>query len=248
MTDIFESQGATTPDNDDTNAARQQADIFVEKLLEIKREDGSPKYESVEDALDALKASQEHIRRIEAENAEYKTKAAESDQLKETLARLENKEVNKENPSDKTNTNGGLSEEAARELIRKQLQEEKTQETLVNNVKTVQDTLISKLGSKEKAQEFVVKKAKELGMSPEALKQLSASSPNAALALLGEAVKPSSNVNTSTTRLPLSQPDSELKAPEVSILSGRGATSKNQTDFAKRVRERVYKRMNVENV
>jgi HD-GYP domain-containing protein (c-di-GMP phosphodiesterase class II) len=249
VTDIFNAQEETnSEDNNNNDAARQQADIFVAKLLDIKREDGSPKYESVEDALDALKASQEHIRNIEAENAQLKTKASESDQLKETLARLqENKNVNEEKPSDKTNTNGGLSEEAAAALIEKTLERKQQETAAINNIKSVQDQIIQKYGSREKAQEFIVNKSKELNISPEDLKTLSARSPNAALALLGEAVKPSTQINTSSVRLPNTTPTEDLKAPDVSLLAGRGATTKNQKDFIMRAKEKVYKELGITN-
>ena len=201
MTDIFNSTQEETNSENSNDTARQTANILVNKLLEIKREDGSPKYENVESALDALKATQDHIKTIEAENAALRAKTAESDQLKETLQRLQEKNVNEEKPSDKTNTNGGLSEEAVKELVRNQLVEEETNKKAISNIKSVQDVLINKLGTREKAQEYVVNKAAELGLSPEALKQLSATSPNAALALLGEAVKSPVSSNTSSVRI-----------------------------------------------
>lgn len=245
MTDIFNPTQEETP-SDNTDTARQKADVLVAKLLEIKREDGSPKYESVESALDALKITQDHIKKIEAENADLRVKTSESDQLKETLKRLQERNVNEEKPSDKTNTNGGLSEEAVKELVRRQLGEEEANAKAITNIKSVQDTLINKLGTKEKAQEYVVAKAAELGLSPEALKQLSASAPNAALALLGEAVRSPTPTNTSSVRIPLGNPSSdEIKAPEVSLISGRGATTRNQIDHIKRIKEKVYRDMNI---
>ena len=246
MTDIFNSTQEETNSENSNDTARQTANILVNKLLEIKREDGSPKYENVESALDALKATQDHIKTIEAENAALRAKTAESDQLKETLQRLQEKNMNEEKPSDKTNTNGGLSEEAVKELVRNQLVEEETNKKAISNIKSVQDVLINKLGTREKAQEYVVNKAAELGLSPEALKQLSATSPNAALALLGEAVKSPVSSNTSSVRIPLGNPSSdEIKAPEVSLLSGRGATTRNQIDHVKRIREKVYRDLNI---
>lgn len=247
MTDIFnnESQEQTNTETNN-NAATSQADIFVEKLMGITRDDGSPKYESVEQALDALKASQEHIRRIEADNATLKTRAEQADQLKETLARLqENKNVNEEKPNAQPSGNGGLSEEAVKELVRKQREEERQQEAAIANIKTVQDAIIQKLGSKEKAQEFVKNKATALGITAERLKYISAESPNAALALLGESVATPTPTNTSTVRLPNTPPTEELKAPEVSLLSGRGATNRNQMEYLKRVKEKVYREQGI---
>lgn len=253
MTDIFnneETEGTTKPEveNNDNNAASQQADLFVEKLLTITREDGTPKYESITDALDALKASQDHIRKIETENAEYKQKVEENRILQETLNRLEEeKKLNTEKPSDKTDTNGGLSEESAAKLVEKVLVQKEAEKAAIDNIKSVQDVLIEKHGSREKAQEFVLNKSRELNMDPLDLKALSQRSPAAALALLGEAVKPTNtNLNTSTTRIPATPPSDEIKTPDVSLLSGPGATGRNQKEFVQRLREKVYKDLNVQ--
>ena len=249
MTDIFNtSQEQTDTPNDPNAAIRQQADIFVEKLLEIKREDGTPKYETLEDALEALKHSQSFIPQLQQENADLRKRAEEAQTLKETLERLQKggSNVNEEKPNGQPAGNGGLSEEAAAELVERKLREREEQTSLVNNIKTVQDTLIQKHGSREKAQEFVVTKAKELNMSPEDLKTLSARSPAAALALLGEAVKPSTPLNSSTVRVPSTPPTDKLEPPAQSLLSGRGASTKNQADYVARIRENVYKRLNVQ--
>lgn len=245
MSDIFNTSQEQTPNPENNVEAAKpipQVDIFVEKLMSITREDGSPKYESVEQALDALKASQEHIRKIEADNAELKTKAEQADLLNQTLEELKRKNsMNEEKPLVNQSSNGGLSEEAVKELVRKQREEEKQQEAAISNIKTVQDVIIQRLGSKEKAQEFVLNKAKELGISAERLKYISAESPNAALALLGETVKSPTPLNTSSIHLPNTPSTEELKAPEQSLLSGRGATGRNQVDYLKRVKEKVLK-------
>lgn len=240
------SQDQTNQENSGEAARRQQADVFVEKLLEIKREDGTPKYESVEDALDALKASQDHIHKIETENATLKTKVSEADQLRETLERLkQGNNVNEEKPNGETNQKGGLSEEAAAELIERKLKERADQATFSNNLKSVNDQLISKFGSEQEAAKAVKAKAAELGLTVNDLKNLSASAPKAVLAYFGESAKPSTSINTSTVRIPPNPSIDPLKAPEVSIISGRGATTKNQTDFVRKVREKVYKEQGI---
>jgi hypothetical protein len=249
VTDIFNTETNSEETNSDPNAAtRQQADIFVEKLLEIKREDGTPKYESVEAALDAIKFQNDHIRQIEADNAALKAKADEVDRLNETLERItKEKNVSEVQPGSQTSANGGLNEEAATKLIEQKLAEKEQLAVVTGNVKAVQDKLIQKYGTKEEAQKMVLEKAKELGMSADALKNLAATAPNAVLAFFGEAKASSTSVNASSTyRVPNSAPTEELKRPEKSILSGPGATTRNQTDFAKRVRENVYKRMDVQ--
>lgn len=239
--DIFNISQEQT-NNENVETAKPSVDIFVEKLMGITRDDGSPKYESVEQALDALKASQEHIAKIERDNAELKTKAEQADLLNATLEELKRKNsMNDDKPQGNQPGNGGLNEEAVKELVRKQREEEKQQEAAITNIKTVQDAIIQRVGSKEKAQEFVLNKAKELGISAERLKYISAESPNAALALLGETVKTPTSPNISSVRLPNTPPTEELKAPELSLLSGRGATGAKQVEYLRRVKEKVYK-------
>lgn len=244
MDDIFNtSQEQTNTEIKNDNAAPSaQVDIFVEKLMGITREDGSPKYESVEQALDALKVSQEHIARIERENAEYRTRAEQADHLKETLEKLKrDNNMSDVKPLDDQSNKGGLSKEEAAKIAEQTWEQKKQEETAISNIKTVQDAIIQRVGSREKAQEFVLNKAKELGISAERLKYISAESPNAALALLGESVKTPTTPNISSVRVPNSPSTEELKAPDVSILSGRGATGRNQIDHLRRVKEKVYK-------
>jgi hypothetical protein len=238
--------GATPPAENGNAAIQANADLFVEKLLEIKREDGTPKYESVEAALDALKASQEHIRTIEAQNAEYKTKAQEAEELKATLERLKGNIVNQEKPAGSPAPQGGLSEEAAAQLFEQKLAERDLAKTMEGNLKQVNNQLIEKFGTADVAGQKVKEKAAELGLSLEDLKALSAKTPKAVLALFGEAPKnPPSNISSSV-RIPPGQSTEELKAPEKSLISGRGATTANQTDYVRRIKENVYKRYGIQ--
>jgi len=239
--DVFNNDQPDPADETTNNAApKEKVDIWVEKLMEIKRPDGTPKYETVEAALDAIKFQNDHIAKIERENAELAAKVTEVETLKETLERLGGAKMNEEKPKQETPANGGLSEEAAMELVRKALKAEKDTDTAVNNLKHVQDTLVAKYG-KEKAQEAVMAKATELGVDAQQLKQLSATSPAMVLALFGEA-KSSPTPNTGSINLGGYKPrQEELKRPEKSLLSGPSATDRNRKDLMAQIREKVYK-------
>ena len=239
------NQETTTEENKSTE--NTHVDVFVEKLMEITREDGTPKYETVTDALDALKHSQEHIRRIEEERksekeriAELEREAAEAITLRETIERLSKKNMTEEKPKSDTPTSGGLSEEKVVELF-EQMQSKKQQEaTMATNLKTVSDTLASKYG--EKATEVVKTKAAELGMTLEELKAFSAQKPNAVLALFGEAPKKAPTPNASSTYVPPKNDGKvEIQRPEKSLLSGPAANDKNRIDHIRRIKEKVYK-------
>lgn len=238
--DTENNEGETPPIVD--NNAAPPVDIWAEKLKTIVREDGTPKYQSVDAALEALTASQNHITQLEAEAKILADKARETETLKEQLERL-GKKMNEEKPVVGTpQANGGLSAEAAKELVQNILKGERETEVAINNIKSVQNSLVSKFGSEKAAQEAVVAKAKELGVSLEKLKQDSATSPNLVLALFGNA-KPSPAPNVATINLSRPQPtDEQIKRPEKSVLSGRGATDQNQTDLMRQIRESIHKK------
>lgn len=248
MTDVFgtNEDGVTTPKTEVEAALNSVVDLWAEKLVAITREDGTPKYESVEAALDALKASQDHIARIERDNAELTTKANEATTLKETLERLKGNTMNEEKPNQVTPVNGGLSDEAAAvELVKKVLKGEQETNAAINNVKLVQDKLIAKYG-KEKAQEVIVAKAKELGTDPQTLKQLSSTSPDLVLALFGGGDKPSNSPNTSTVNSNGFVPKSDtVGSPDKSLLSGSHATDRNRQEYLRKIKEEVYRKQGI---
>ena len=243
--DVFENENnqEQTPPVDDKAAPKDKVDIWVEKLMTITRPDGTPKYETVEDALDAIKFQNEHIARIEQENAALAEKAKENETLQETIKRLGGNMNANEKPAIPA-ANGGQDAEAAEELVKKILNQtltERDQVTqAVNNIKQVQDTLIAKFGP-EKTRELVASKAKELGTSPEQLKQLSATNPKLVLELFAKTSNPTTPNVGSIKSLFTPPADDEIKRPEKSLISGRGATTQNQVDFMKKIRDKVYK-------
>ncbi len=234
-------------DNDSNNDA---ANDIVNALMEIKRDDGTPKYTDPVEAIKALKASQEHIRQIEADNASLREKANKADTLEETLKKLGDNMNNNEKPNPPTEGEGGRSVEAAEELVAKlldkKLNERDAVNTAVSNVKRVQDTLISKFGGEDKAVEQIKAKAKSLGTTPTKLEALAAENPNLVLELFGSSTATPSPNNSSVNLGGYKPPVDELKPPEKSILSGAGATHKNQMEYFRQIKERTLKRLNVE--
>lgn len=242
------------PDDQSVNIDKV-IDVWADKLLAITNDDGKPKYENIDKALDALKASQDHIKRLEAENATDKQKmtelteaanrAAELEETIRTMTTNQNNSNSAEKPQVDNNDKGGLSEEKAAELIKKLLNENKQVDAAVQNVKEVNDKLTTKFG--DKAPEIIDAKAKELGVTKQQLKELSATSPAMVLALFGGSTNSplptTSSVNTASMKTVVS-PD--LKRPEKSVLSGTGATDANRAELMRKIKEGVYKRLNVE--
>lgn len=243
---IFNDEGKTDlQDNENNNNA---ANDIVNALMEIKREDGTPKYTDPVEAIKALQASQNHIRQIEAENASLREKANKADTLEETLKKLGGN-MNNEKPNPLTEGEGGRSVEAAEELVakllEKKLNEREAVNTAVSNVKRVQDTLISKFGGEDKAVEQIKAKAKSLGTTPSKLEELAAQNPSLVLELFGSSTATPSPSNGNINLGGYKPPVEELKAPEKSILSGAGATHKNQMEYFRKIKEATNKRLGV---
>jgi hypothetical protein len=244
---LFNEEPKTEGSNEDNNpnaALQQYANTLAEKLVAIKRDDGTPKYESVEQALDALLHSQTHIRTLEGENSELKTTASKITELEQALQRLQGSAPNKEQPTPKTEGNsGGLSEEAAREIARREFGAIRQTEAAMDNLKSVNQQLINKYGSEEKAREAVKLKAVELDMSLKEFEELSKVKPKAVLAYFGGGSATPISTNSSTVRVPNTPPSETVTRPEKSLLSGPGATGKNQVDYLQRIRENVMKKL-----
>lgn len=148
-------------------------DPVTTTLAEIVNERGEQKYNTVEDAIKALKASQEHISTLERENKEYKDKVQEATTMEDILAQLDSTK----NSSDDNQNN--LSMEDVKKLVSQTLEETENIKTAKQNQETVVASLIQVYG--DKAEEQYYSKAEELGLSVEEMDRLAARSPVAVL-------------------------------------------------------------------
>ena len=244
VNNLFEETGSDKKPDNDIIA------LFADKLMAIKKDDGTPKYDSIDKALDALKASQDHITRLENEARDREQKVAELAKEAEKKTELEKllqrmtEGNNSEKPIEVTPPTGGLSEKDAADLVKRILSERDQQTTAVENLRNVNDKLISKYGTVEAAKEVVENKAKELGIPLEKFKELSATSPSLVLSLFGENSLPNNPISNSY-RLPNNQTVEELKRPEKSLLSGSGANDKARAEFMAKVRDKIYKKYDI---
>lgn len=246
--DVFSEQQTDQSNNGNNNVAADDVlSVFADKLLEIKNENGQPKYDSIEKALDALKASQEHIRRLEQEAAErnnnlssLEEKARKAEELEEVIRRLSeqnNNQTERQPPSTE-----GLNEQQIADLVRRELEAARQTDTAVNNLKRVDQAIRDKFG--DGANTAVKQKAQELGVSLEELKQLSATKPNLVLSLFGDKTS-TINPTTPGTGIPPRNTSEPLKRPEKSLIAGAGANDKNRVEFLRKIREEVYRKHGV---
>ncbi len=247
MSDIFEQKPTTQEAPEVTNTS--SADIFAHQLMSIKNERGEPKYNSIETALDALKHSQEYIPQIKSEAERWKAEAerlqAELVQratVEETISKFTTQRT-PEAPSTTTEAPKALDESAVEAMLQRALTAREQKQLAEQNLSAVSAQLTQKYG--EKAKEVLASKAAELGMSMESVKQIASSSPSAVLAWFNtSSPAPSGAPVRSTVSLPDTPRDTELKSPSKSLL--RGASSKDQIEFLKKIREEVYRKHDID--
>ncbi len=224
-----------------------QESVFTNQLSMIKNENGEQKYDSVPKALDALAHSQQYIPQLKTE---VSAKDAEIAALKEELAKREavgdvvDKLTAQQAQPESTPQVSGLNEQDVLNLVQNFSQQQAQQQTAVTNEKLVSDALFGQYG--DKTQEVVANKAAELGMTVEALQGLSQTSPQAALQLFGTSATSAPKTTSGSINISAQAPKEtfDVAPPEKSLL--RGASTNEQIDYLRKIRESVYKKHNVQ--
>lgn len=209
QTSIFNNQNPPAPQDQNNGGSNTptppSGDNYADQLMSIKNERGEPKYKTVQDALNALKHSQDYIpqlsdklRQQEQELAEAKAAAVKIAELENTLKAL----TQNNNKPDSPPAPPGLSAEQVADLVSQTLTRQQQETVSQQNLDTVIATVTKAFG--DKSEEVFYGKAKELGMSVAEINTLAAKTPTAALKLLGldtttSAPPPASNnaINTS---------------------------------------------------
>lgn len=245
QTSVFTEQNqATQPP-----VVPQAAPNAYEDLLKgIKNEAGLPKYATLEDALNALKHSQDYIPQVKSqlsqkdqELADLRAKLEQHQSLEDVVSRL-TKPTQADNKDDHPSVSG-LDESAVMKLVQQQLERNQQVQSATANQQQVENALKAKYG--DKTADVVKQRAAELGLTPQALGELSSKSPQAVLALFNtqgsSGPKPTtSSVNTSS----FSQTQPTLERPPKSLLTG--ASSREQAAYMTKIREEVYRKNGID--
>lgn len=217
-------------------------------LASIKNENGEQKYKSVEDAIKGLEHSQNFIstllsekREKEEELRQLREQAQKQKSIEDVLKELNARNETPQEPKSKTPPVGELSEESIAALVRKELTNVSNQTRETQNASEVQNTLITKFG--DKVNEVVAAKAAELGTSPSDLGELAKKNPKLVLSLFN-ASKQTVTPTSSSINLPTSQAPAVIEPPSKSLLLG--ASSNDQKEYLKKIKEHVYKQFNVQ--
>lgn len=241
--DVFKDEQEITPvANPLDDQSGDNDDPVAKKLAALTREDGTPKYDSVDKALDSLAASQEHIKKLEDEAKEREARlenlskqVADAASYEDVLAQLKG---SKENPAQETPDNGGLDEDKIAEKVDEVIAQREVKKTQKANFDSVNQALIEKFGTE--ANKEVNKKAAELGMSKNDLIALAHKSPAAVLNFFGASpAKQSMTTPSGTVDLPATPPKG---APErtTGLLGGINATESNVKEAFSRIKKQVY--------
>lgn len=222
-------------------------DAYANLLGAIKNEQGAPKYDSVEKALEALKHSQEYIPSLKTELEKREEELAGLRANKERYENLEaivqrltaTKEPNGEGQPPATK---GLDEQAVSELVKRTLAETEMTRKANDNFNKVQNALVAKF--KDKASDVVKQKAAELGVTTKELEELAKKSPVLTLQLFNTKAgeTPSATSTDFNSSLQPTIP-AGIKPPEKSLLSG--ASSKEVSDYFSKLKQDVYRKHDI---
>jgi SpoVK/Ycf46/Vps4 family AAA+-type ATPase len=217
-----------------------EVNVFADQLSTITNEEGKPKYNSVETALEALKHSQQFIPTLqqekialEAQVATLSEQVAQNKGVQDVIDKLTNREQEHQ-PADQQAPTFTAEDVAA--LVDKQLNQRSTADTHKANATKVHEALVEKFGTEASAK--VAAKAKELGTTPEQLGKLATESPAMVMALFGTTAKQTSATQTSYNFDSTPQEKERLGRPEKSLMFG--ATNKESAEFFKKIRDEVY--------
>jgi DNA polymerase III alpha subunit (gram-positive type) len=194
---VFTDNTATTQDNQNNENQEQATPVqesFLDKLVQAKGENWRDPETLAKGKLEA----DGYIKNLEDQLASMREDMKKQDYQSEILTQLQNKAtetsaVNPEVPNDNTsvntqNTTGVVNEEDLKSLVEKTLNQRELQAKVQTNLELVDKELEGSFGTEAKAQ--IEKKATELGMSIDRLREIAAESPNAFFALIGENKRP----------------------------------------------------------
>ena len=229
-------------------AQQPNSNLFNDQLSMIKNDKGEPKYDSVPKALEALQHSQQYIPEIKTQlEARDQEIATLKEQLTKasTLDDVVDRFTASQAPASEATPAPAqaLDEQAIIAILDSRNAQQAQLQAAQTNEMAVSEALTKKFG--DKAQEALITKAAEMGMSTDDLKSLAQKSPAAALQLFGTSAVATNKPVQSSVSIPVGQDQpSGLAPPEKSLLAG--STYKEQLDYLNKVRQAVHSKHGVQ--
>lgn len=191
MTDqsIFNNDEPSTP-AEASQSGNEQASAADQLLSAIVNSEGKQKYGSVEDALKATAAAQEHIRRLEEENTTFRQEVEKSTTLQSVLDAMKPREESAAAPAEPTSS---IGEDDVAQLLEGMLNKRETEATAKSNVSKVTSAFVEKHGVEAEAKYY--ESATALGFTNSEINELAARNPAAVFKMLGIDDKPAAVAN-----------------------------------------------------
>ena len=203
---VFTDENVTKQDNQNNENQEQvtpQQESFLDKLVQAKGENWKDPEVLAKGKLEAdgyIKNLEDQLSQMreDLKKQEYKNEVLDQLQSKaaETTA-ASNGEPNNSS-TEEQNTTANLSEEDLKSLVEQTLSQREKNALIQSNLELVDKELEGSFGTEAKAQ--IEKKAAELGMSIDRLRDIAAESPNAFFALIGEPKKVNNPLVTGSVR------------------------------------------------
>ena len=189
MTDqsIFNNGEQSTP-AEASQSGNEQASAADQLLGAIVNSEGKQKYASVEDALKATAAAQEHIRRLEEENTTFRQEVEKSTTLQSVLDAMKPREE-----SEPVAPTSSIGEDDVAQLLEGMLNKRETEATAKANVSKVTSAFVEKHGVEAEAKYY--ESASALGFTNSEINELAARNPAAVFKMLGIDDKPAPVAN-----------------------------------------------------
>ena len=159
-----------------------QTTDYVKQVVEAKGE----QFSDIQVLAKSKLSADEHIKNLEAENTRLKEEQAKQDYTKELLDKFSQGQAPQPNGvQEPENTTPKFDEEHLKALIQSQLSEAQTEQTKASNLRAADEKLTAAFGTEAGA--IVEKRGAELGFTKEEFAELAGKSPDAFMALLGQA-------------------------------------------------------------
>lgn len=194
-------QQSTEPQAEQNTSEQQES--FLKKLVEQRGEQWSDPEVIAKGKLEA----DAHISNLEKQLAELREDLGKNEYSKQLLEALQNKAGsanpntavanNDKGASDAPNTTAD-KEVDIQSLVEQTLTQRENAAKVAQNIQSVEEALTSAYGTE--AQKVVKEKAEALGMSLSRMQEIASESPNAFLALMGEAPVKERNADVSSSR------------------------------------------------
>jgi len=189
---VFSEQSQTT-DQTQVEQQVQEAppqDSYLQKLVETKGEN----WKDLEVLAKGKLEADGYIKNLEAQLEEMKEDLKKSEYQREVFEQLQSKAADSttansgvsqdKSSTNNQNTTASVSEENLKSLVEQTLTQREKENVIKRNLAQVDAELEKTFGTEAKVE--IEKKASQLGMSLERMRDIAAESPNAFFALIGE--------------------------------------------------------------